>query len=747
MNLNQKSVFYVLNCLECGEISILPYIVMADGTEIALEYTVEECKENGTIILFSEKKEVLRDTLFFTCKDDEVICRRVFENISNENLHIKELSIKLTGINFGENLRDDYFYHNENPRIYETMTFPIDYDRTNMEVMSSEFDVQAGNRWADPDVICERIGASPYQPFPAILLSNYKTKEGLVHGSLSQKVFFHNYLVNHEKDSISLSIFSSFKAIDFLVVKPERVLTDEWYLGKTHDADNIEKIFEKYTDVLRKKLPTGYGKTSINRDNMVWGTWNDGIFRDVSEELILKETKYLKENFPTVGWVQLDDGYAVYNKVAHGLGVVYEGEKGIDKEKFPKGLRHLTDEIRKIGLKPALWIGGLCPKETRIYKEKPTWFIDYGYRLSHSYPLDVSQAEVRKYMNHAISVLCEKYGFDAVKHDFWSYAFEDTHDLYKNKDRSGYEYRTWWLNEIRNILPKDGYLQTGCDIAMGNPFLGEYFTNYRYGIDIGCGNWDYVKTNYLWGIACFATHTGDMFVPNSDSIGLLPGLNETEAMFCINYCLVTHSMVEIAGLLSSANNPKRLKILKKAVCNPNNGQDIYFVDYDYRVPYYSVPEIIYFTTPFFSKIENSNIMPMRTVGVFNTNEEPKNFSFTTEDLKLSKGEYIITDVWSGEQYEINDVFKIEIEGHGSRLFAVNKKLSLCLYDANIRINSAIAEKNIMFLESDYAIKDVILSFSKMVKSIYVCGNEVEFKQEDNTVCFDVDRAGIIKVEF
>ncbi|MBR5156467.1 MAG: alpha-galactosidase [Clostridia bacterium] len=744
--MSKKTFTSVLTCLGGGELSFAPYIVMADGEELFLDYNSEICDEKGTAVLSAELAGVFRDDLYFTYKGDEITCRRVFENISDKDLNIKEIAVKLSGISFGNNLRDDYFYHNENPRIFEAMTFPIDYDRTSADSKDSEFDIQAGNRWADPGVICERIGASPYQPFPAILLSNYKTKAGLVHGSLSQKTFFHNYLAKHENNAVTLDIFSSFKATAFLKAEPGRILTDEWYLGKTDDADNIEKIFEKYANELRKKLPVGYGRTSINRDNMVWGTWNDGVFRDVCEELILREAKYLKDNFPTVRWIQLDDGYAVYNKVAHGLGVVYEGEEGIDKTKFPNGLRHMTDEIRKIGLRPALWIGGLCPPETKIFKEKPEWFIDYTHRTPNR-PLDVSQPKVKDYMRRAVGVLCEKYGFEAVKHDFWSYAFEDSHDLYKNKDKSGYENRTWWLKEIRDVLPKDGYLQTGCDIVMGNPFLGEYFTNYRYGIDIGSGNWDYVKTNYLWGAACFATHTGDLFVPNSDSVGLLPGLNETEAMFCINYCLVTHSMVEIAGLLSLANNPERLKILKKAVCNPNNGQDIYFVGYDYRLPYYCVPNIIYFKTPHFSKAENSDIMPVRTVGIFNVDEETKSYGFTAEDLGLAKGEYVLTDVWSGKQYELDEEFKTEIEAHGSRMLAVSKKEGIQLYDANIRINDAKVENAVMFLETDYAVKDAELSFNKEVKSIYVCGNKVNFKQEKNTVFFDVTEAGTIKVEF
>lgn len=99
----------------------------------------------------------------------------------------------------------------ENPRIYEKMSIPVDYDRVaSNDVKDTGFET-GGNRWADPGVVCERIGRSPYQPFPAILLSNYRTKAGLVHGTLSQKLFYHNYLVSHDGGKVRLEIFSGFK--------------------------------------------------------------------------------------------------------------------------------------------------------------------------------------------------------------------------------------------------------------------------------------------------------------------------------------------------------------------------------------------------------------------------------------------------------------------------------------------------------------------------------------------------------
>ena len=150
---------------------------MGDGREVFPEYSEKLDIKNETASISAEYSGMFRDTLYFTLQKDEILCRRVFENISKKAFEIKELAVELKGITFGCERRDDYFYNNENPRIYGAMTFPIDYKRTQDDALNSEYDVVGSNRWADPGVVTERIGASPYQPFPAILISNYQTKK------------------------------------------------------------------------------------------------------------------------------------------------------------------------------------------------------------------------------------------------------------------------------------------------------------------------------------------------------------------------------------------------------------------------------------------------------------------------------------------------------------------------------------------------------------------------------------------
>lgn len=603
--------------------------------------------------------------------DEGYIVRRKIRNATAERIVLQELCVTLSDISFCGDTSKDYFYCNENNRIYGTMTLPIDYDRKNPESLENKrFNVKIDTKWADPGVVGNRICASPYQPFPAILISNYQSRKGLLVGSLSQDVFYHNYEVGHDDKGIFVRIYSSFKGIGSRLLETGEELYDELCILETDRADDVNHIFDDYVSLLRTVLKDNCGAGTANRHTMLWDSWNDGIYRNVSQGMLTEEARAVKSLFPNVEWFQLDDGYSAVcdenpDIAAHGLGVAYEGAEGVDGKKFPEGLKGYADKIKEIGLKPSIWIGGLCPVQSKIYRERPEWFLDYTYRIDFSQPLDVSKSEVRDYMSFALDELIKKNGFEGVKMDFWSYAFEDGRDLLSNKDRSGYEYRTWWQNRLRSAIPSYGYLQTGCDVCTGNPFLGKYFNNYRFGLDVGSGKWDNIKTTMFWGMAVLTTHTGDLFIPNSDSIGLLPGLDDTDFMFVVNYQIITRTLVEISGRFSRSDvDKKRLEVIQRATRYLNNGEKVYFPRFDYRKPGRNTPEIAYIDSLF----DEPNGGEGKTVALFNDGEEEKEIFFTAEDIGVC-GETTFTDVWSGEEITTEN-FICKLPAHGSKLMYV-----------------------------------------------------------------------------
>ena len=641
-----------LNTLKNAKISCLT--VDKDGNAVAVDtqkWTIQVCVE---------------------CVQGGFCVRREVKNCALETQNFYGLYLGLENISFGGKAQDDYFYCNENARLFCNLTVPLDYNRKDdNDERNKAFGLTVDRKWCDPEVANGHICSAPYQTFPAILLSNYAVKAGLVCGCLCQDIFYQSYEVGHNENGAFLKVYSCFKDIAYRKVQAGETLVDILYIGETDRADDINQIWDNYAKVLRGYLSQNAGASATNRHSLIWDSWNDGIFRDVSEEMLIKEAKAIKRLFPTVEWFQLDDGYSAYchenvDLDAHGLGVAYEGDEGIDSVKFPNGLKGYTDKIKQIGLRPAIWIGGFCPVNTKIYKEKPEWFIDYTYRVDWTQPLDVSQEQVREYMCYALDKLLVEYGFEGIKHDFWTYAFEDRHDLLENKDKSGYEWREWWHKQIRSRVP-NGYMETGCDISMGNPFLGKYFNNYRFGLDVQAGEWDRITTTMFWAAAILSTHTGDLYIPNSDSIGLLPGLNDDDFMFVVNWQIITRTLVEISGRFSLVNeNNPRLKILGRAVQYLNNGENVYFAKYDYRQKGIYLPQIIYINSAFDSADDS-----YKTVAVFNDGENEKTISFTPSDIGLIDGEYETEFVWQNETKRLSE-FSFNLKPHQSVLLKIKK---------------------------------------------------------------------------
>lgn len=616
---------------------------------------------------------VKTETLFKRTDNGYAVYTKI-KNVSDKTVSLGELRMRLAGIDFGKRADDDYFYCNENNRIYGTMTLPVDFDRKNPHSPeNARFAVSVNTKWADPGTVGGRICSSPYQPFPAVLIGNYGSNAGLIIGSLSQDVFYHNFETGRADGVLFADIFSSFKGISRRELKAGEELSDAFCILETERADDLNVMFENYAVLLRKILKNNRGAGNANRHTLIWDSWNDGIYRNVSEKMLLEEARVVKDVFPNAEWFQLDDGYSSFcsedpDLSAHGLGVAYEGKDGVDGEKFPCGLKGYADKVKETGLKPSLWIGGLCPVESRIYRERPEWFVDYTYRTDSSQPLDPSVKEVREYMSYALNELAAKPGFCGLKIDFWSYAFEDGRDLLKNKDKSGYELREWWHKRLSESIPPDGYLQTGCDLCAGNPFLGKYFNNYRFGLDVGAGKWENIITTMFWGMAVLSTHTGDLFVPNSDSIGLLPNLNDVDFMFVVNYQIITRTLVEISGRFSKvSSDDKRFNVIKRAVVYLNNGENVYFPRYDYRKTGYVLPEIAYINSSF-DGAEKDGKPAGKTVALFNPGESEKEISFTVQDIGLEKAA-TFSDVWNGDSVR-GEKYVCVLPPHGSRLLSV-----------------------------------------------------------------------------
>lgn len=122
------------------------------------------------------------------------------------------------------------------------------------------------------------------------------------------------------------------------------------------------------------------------------------------------------------------------------------GDWGINKEKFPKGLKPVFDYIKSKGMKPGVWISLAAAESTsRIFKEHPEWLV----RKADGTPINLHADSDKMYdwesysmcmttgwkdyIKGVILKMVEEYGLEYIKADFAAVTGAYT----TNKTRSG----------------------------------------------------------------------------------------------------------------------------------------------------------------------------------------------------------------------------------------------------------------------------------------------------------------------
>ena len=182
-------------------------------------------------------------------------------------------------------------------------------------------------------------------------------------------------------------------------------------------------------DFVRRHLGTRLSELR-DKPTFVYNTW-EPFKKNINEKLIMELAKAaasagMKEFVIDDGW---QDNY---------------GDWGIDKTKFPNGLKPVFDYIKSLGMKPGLWVSvGSAASTSKVYNEHPEWFVrDKEGRLANLHSDNDNDSLIRSacystgwynYIKNILLKLTLDYGLEYMKLDFSvvtsAYVFD--------KDRSG----------------------------------------------------------------------------------------------------------------------------------------------------------------------------------------------------------------------------------------------------------------------------------------------------------------------
>lgn len=148
---------------------------------------------------------------------------------------------------------------------------------------------------------------------------------------------------------------------------------------------------------------------------ILYNAWSTFGF-DINEEKLMS----LAELAADVGveMFLVDDGwFSTRKNDKGGLGDWYP-----DRERFPDGLKPLSDKVKSLGMLFGLWIEPeMINTDTTLFKEHPDWLLGFPTREKepsrNQFFLNLAKDEVKDFIISTIDRLIEDYGVDYLKWD------------------------------------------------------------------------------------------------------------------------------------------------------------------------------------------------------------------------------------------------------------------------------------------------------------------------------------------
>jgi alpha-galactosidase len=223
-------------------------------------------------------------------------------------------------------------------------------------------------------------------------------------------------------------------------IKPnESFETPQVFTMVYNNHKNPEEIMNTAVpDFIRKHM--GIRLSALQeKPTFVYNTWHP-FGKDINEKLVMELAKAaadagMKEFVIDDGW---QDNY---------------GDWGIDKTKFPNGLKPVFDYIKSLGMKPGLWVSvGSASSASKVYHQHPEWFVRDKNGNFANLHLDNADDEIRSacystgwkdYIKDILLKLALDYGLEYLKLDFSvvtsAYVFDHEKSGCYAKDHSGHQ--------------------------------------------------------------------------------------------------------------------------------------------------------------------------------------------------------------------------------------------------------------------------------------------------------------------
>lgn len=395
-----------------------------------------------------------------------------------------------------------------------------------------------------------------------------------------------------------------------------------------------ENVFEHIFKTPYKPINKG---NTFPKPPVGWMTWYAVMF-DACEKAVLDNARWLKENLSEYGadtiWVDWEWYHSAFD---------HAGPEGIDyfnpdSTRYPNGLGYVSEEIKKLGFVPALWIGPtneptltdfIKNNKDTILARKISWCGEYFFDITHPKFTD-------EYLPKAIKALLG-WGYKALKWDCLpiTLAYADQyHEYMVNPEMTSEEALRKVIKKVREVAGDDFYMLSCAGAADREVNMAiDIFDAARIGGDIF--GWQEFIRDFVARVMKFYSYHNTEIYCDPDNLVIRPEFNTfDQAVSRVSFLSVLGLPITLGDNLPDLPE-ERVELLRRCIPALDiHPMDIREVDHDYH---YVITNLA-INRPF----EQWNV-----VNILNLLESDNEISIDIKnELHLPAQDYLVYDYWN-----------------------------------------------------------------------------------------------------
>lgn len=308
----------------------------------------------------------------------------------------------------------------EDLRIEKILSACLDMDNENFSMLSlhgtwaRERHIQTGELHYGKQVISSARGESSHQehPFIALVTNGTEQENGKVYAM--HFVYSGNFMAETELcqfDNLRMTMGINPEEFSWLLTPGEEFQAPEVVI--VYSGNGLGAMTRSYHDFYRNHLIRS--KFKYEKRPILINNWEATYF-DFNTDKLLDIAREAKKC--GIEMLVMDDGwFGKRNSDNCSL-----GDWKVNEEKITGGLKHLVDEVNKIGLQFGIWFEPeMISPDSDLYRAHPDWAIQIQGREAtqsrNQYVLDFSRPEVRDYAYECVASVLRSANIAYVKWD------------------------------------------------------------------------------------------------------------------------------------------------------------------------------------------------------------------------------------------------------------------------------------------------------------------------------------------